>query len=55
MEYDHPEEIEEYLEANADRIQCVSGTPEVPYGRAQSPDFTQFADRLNTIEWLQKL
>lgn len=55
MEYDHPEEIEEHLKANADRIQCVSGTPEVPYGRAQSPDFTQFADRLNTIEWLQKL
>ncbi len=55
MEYDHPEEIEEHLKANADRIQCVSGTPEVPFGQAQTPGFTQFADRLNTIEWLQKL
>jgi hypothetical protein len=37
-------EIEEYLEANADRIQCVSGTPEVPTAGLNS-GFYQFADR----------
>ena len=44
-----------FVEQNKDFIQCVAGTPNIPFGETQSPLFTDFADGLNTLEWLQKL
>jgi len=44
-----------FIEQNKDYIQCVSGTPGTPLGQTQYPLFTEYADGLNTLEWLQKL
>ncbi|MDD4919726.1 MAG: hypothetical protein PHX94_03330 [Bacteroidales bacterium] len=44
-----------FIEQNKDYIQCVSGTPGTPLGQTQHPLFTDYADGLNTLEWLQKL
>ncbi|HPJ55020.1 MAG TPA: hypothetical protein PLS52_02275 [Bacteroidales bacterium] len=53
--YNKREDISFFLEKNRDLIQCVAGTGEVPLGKTQFPAFTDYADRLNTLEWLQKL
>ncbi len=44
-----------FMEQNKDFIQCVAGTPCTPFGQTQFPSFTDFADGLNTLEWLQRL
>lgn len=44
-----------FIDLNENRIQCVSGTDKVPLGQTQTPSFTDYADGLNTLEWLQKL
>lgn len=36
-------------------IQCVSGTEEVPFGKAQQPGLADFADRADTLQFLLNL
>ena len=43
-----------FLNAQAQEIQCVVGR-QIAFGQAQFPLFTQYADGINTLEWLQKL
>lgn len=51
--YAHRSEADAYLEKHRDYIQCVSGTPEVPFGATQQPRIDDFADGINTMEWLE--
>ena len=55
MEYKDLATATHFISANRDRIQCVAGTDQVPFGQTQAPLFTDYADGLNTLEWLQKL
>ncbi len=59
--YDSLTEVESYLEKNSEKIQCV--VSQLPlknancfaFGQAQSPSFLDFADNVDTLEFLQNL
>jgi hypothetical protein len=51
--YTHRSEAIEYINQHRDKIQCVSGTVEVPFGTTQQPRIDDFADGINTMEWLE--
>ncbi len=43
----------DYIAANRDKIQCISGTDLVKFGTTQEPSIDDFADGINTMEWLE--
>jgi hypothetical protein len=51
--YTHVSETFDYISANRDKIQCISGAAEVPFGTTQQPRIDDFADGINTMEWLE--
>ena len=51
--YTERSEAIEYINQHQDKIQCVSGTVEVPFGTTQQPRIDDFADGINTMEWLE--
>jgi len=51
--YTDRSEAIEYINQHRDKIQCVSGTVEVPFGTTQQPRIDDFADGINTMEWLE--
>ncbi len=53
--YMKQEEVSRFLDINRNLIQCVAGTADATFGKTQFPAFTDYADGLNTLEWLRKL
>lgn len=55
--YNSEESLQEYLKINQDKIQCiVSKKPEhIPFGQAQYPHLHDYADQIDTMEFLGKL
>lgn len=53
--YSTKAEVEEYLQTHQNQIQCVVGKDMVPFGYSQSPVITDFADNVNTAEFLVNL
>ena len=45
-------EVEAYLETNQQQIQCVVGHTYMPFGTAQCPQLTDYADGIDTIQFL---
>jgi len=40
---------------NNDSVQCVVGKNNIPFGNAQCPSITDFADGIDTINFLMQL
>lgn len=53
--YNTDTEINEYLDAHKDHLQCVIGKNFIPFGYSQRPVITDFADNVNTLEFLVNL
>jgi hypothetical protein len=56
--YSHREELMKRLEASADKIQCIVAEEledSVPFGQAQFPDVWDYADRIDTMRFLENL
>lgn len=53
--YDQPAKINDYLQNHKDKIQCVVGKGHIPFGYSQKPVITDFADNVNTLEFLVNL
>ena len=53
--YTKEEEVEQYLAEHKEKIQCVVGKDFIPFGEAQSPSLSDFADGVNTVEFLKNL
>lgn len=56
-EYDSLSSVGEYLAVNSNKIQCVVGRSgicknEIPFGTAQKPKINDYADGIDTIEFL---
>lgn len=47
-------EIDAYLALHHDKIQCILGKGYLPFGTSQRPLIHDFADQVNTLEWLSK-
>lgn len=52
--YKSVEEVISDLEKNKDKIQCITGRDYIPFGTAQSPALWDYADGIDTIEFLLK-
>jgi hypothetical protein len=56
--YDSKATVKERLQKNAEAIQCVVASgftiAEIPFGRTQSPSLSDYADGIDTVEFLLK-
>ncbi len=53
--YQTKQEVSDFLQSNKDQIQCVLGRHYLPLGNSQCPVITDFADGVNTLEFLVNL
>lgn len=53
--YQHISEVEEYLNEHSGDIQAVIGHGYIPFGAAQCPALDDYADGVDTMEWLTNL
>ena len=53
--YSTQEEIKSYLETHKDALQCVVGHDYLPFGTAQCPSLSDYADNVDTMMWLNGL
>ena len=53
--YEDPEEITSYLEIHQEEIQCIIGNDYQAFGSSQQPQIDDYADNLNTMDWLHNL
>ena len=51
-EYSDIEEVKKWFETNAEHIQCVVSRSDIPFGRAQYPALTDYADGVDTMRFL---
>ena len=52
--YNEPKTLAESLKNNTD-IQCIVGKDFIPFGKAQSPSLTDYADGIDTMQFLKTL
>lgn len=50
--YDNLDEISQIITQHEDKIQCVVGKDYIDFGKAQQPGLSDFADGVNTYQWL---
>lgn len=55
QEYESMESLNGILDSKKDKIQCVVGRNHVPFGKAQRPELWDYADDVDTLEFLAKL
>jgi hypothetical protein len=53
--YENEADRDAYLEKHEKEIQVVVGHGFTPFGEAQSPDLNEYADGINTLNWLARL
>ncbi len=53
--YQHLDEVNNYLSEKQDHIQAVVGVNGIPFGQAQCPSLTDYADGVNVMEFLVAL
>ena len=53
--YSSTEELNKVLETLKNELQCVVGKAFIPFGYSQSPVITDFADNVNTLDFLVNL
>jgi hypothetical protein len=53
--YQTIDEISDFLRLHAENIQVVIGNQHIPFGEAQSPRLTDYADGVDTMFWLSQL
>lgn len=58
--YDDIQQVKEYLDLNKDQIQCVVSKTEIlneaiPFGKAQQPELWDYADNVDTMQFLLSL
>ena len=52
--YNNASEVYSYLEQNSS-VQCIVGNSHVPFGEAQSPGLTDFADGVDVMEFIKSI
>ena len=54
-QYESAEGLESVLSENEEKIQCVIGEGLIPFGKAQEPEVWDYADGVDTLEFLRQL
>lgn len=55
QEYEDERELKSVLKEYEDKIQCVVGTNHIPFGQAQRPEVSDYADGVDTMAFLTGL
>ncbi|GAB4230904.1 MAG: acyl-CoA reductase [Ekhidna sp.] len=55
QEYESKDELMKVLASKEDKIQCIVGKDHIPFGKAQRPELWDYADNVDTLEFLTKL
>jgi hypothetical protein len=50
--YESEEELKEELGSKEEQIQCIVGKDYIPFGKAQMPELWEYADNVDTMEFL---
>ena len=53
--YSSPAQVEELLKTEESQLQCIVGAGHTPFGYSQQPVISDFADNVNTLEFLLNL
>jgi len=53
--YDDISAVDQFVEVNADSLQCVVSKNNIPFGSAQQPNLWDYADGIDTVEFLRAL
>jgi hypothetical protein len=53
--YSFPAQVEELLKTEEHQLQCIVGAGYTPFGYSQQPVISDFADNVNTLEFLLNL
>ena len=53
--YDSENEVQNYIDQYKEKLQVIVGKEHTPFGMAQCPSLNDYADGIDTIEWLSKL
>ncbi|MBC7425009.1 MAG: acyl-CoA reductase [Bacteroidia bacterium] len=51
--YDDPKEVENYISTHKESLQCIVGNNYLPFGISQLPELWDYADGIDTIEFLE--
>jgi hypothetical protein len=54
-EYKDAQDLEAKLEKHKDKLQCIVSTHRIPFGTSQTPKLADYADDVNTIDFLNGL
>ncbi|WP_421871453.1 acyl-CoA reductase [Marinoscillum sp.] len=54
-EYNSTEELNSIIESYGDKLQCIMGKNKIPFGSGQLPEPWDYADNVDTLEFLEKL
>jgi hypothetical protein len=55
--FENEDQLKERITMDGSNIQCVVGNRagEIPFGKAQKPELWDYADNVNTLEFLKSL
>jgi hypothetical protein len=53
--YADVETVEQFIEAHAEQLQCVVSKTDIPFGNTQNPNLWDYADGVDTVEFLREL
>ena len=53
--YDNENKVNNFLDTHKNHIQCVIGKNHIPFGYSQRPVISDFADNVNTLDFLVNL
>ena len=53
--YDDVETVEQFIEKNAEQLQCVVSKKDISFGNTQQPNLWDYADGVDTVDFLREL
>jgi len=53
--YADQQQVDQYLSEHKDALQVVVGNSYTPFGKAQAPTLNDYADGVDTMQWLSEL
>ena len=53
--YNDMHTVEQFVEENAEQLQCVVSKKDIPFGNTQKPNLWDYADGVDTVEFLRDL
>ena len=53
--YNDMHTVEQFVEANAEQLQCVVSKNDIPFGHTQKPNLWDYADGVDIVEFLRDL